>query len=89
MTAVVVYVLLALAAISLGLRTTSVLIPRVHPVARLIAAILIGGIFTAATLQVSDRYHVYDMGLGLLLSLAPVGVFDLLKWWFRWRRPSS
>lgn len=89
MTAVAVGALLALAAISLGLRTTSVLIPRVHPVARLIAAILIGGVFVATTLQISDRYRVYEMGLGLLLSLAPVGVFDLVKWWFRWRRPSA
>lgn len=86
MTAVAVGVLLALAAISLGLRTTSVLIPRVHPVPRLFAAILIGGIFVAAALQVSDRYRVYDMGLGLLVSLSPVGIFDLLKWWSRWRR---
>lgn len=88
MTAAAVGVLLALAAISLGLRTTSVLMPRVHPVARLVASILIGGIFVATTLQISERYHVYDMGLGLLLSLAPVGVFDFMKWWFR-RRPSA
>jgi hypothetical protein len=83
----VVSVLLALAAASLGLRTTAVLIPRAHPVARLIASLLIGAVFTAAILQISTRYHVYDLGLGLLLSLSPVGVFDLLKWWFRWRRP--
>ena len=27
---------------------------------------------------------VFELGLGLLLSLSPVGVFDLVKWWFRW-----
>ncbi len=77
--------LLALAAVSLGLRTTAVLMPRTHPVARLVAACVIGAMFVAATLQHSDRYHVHDLGLGLLVSLSPVGVFDLLKWWFRWR----
>jgi hypothetical protein len=85
MTALVVGLLLALAAMSLGLRTTAILIPRVHPMVRLVAAGVIGAIFTAVTLQVCDRYHVHDLGLGLLLSLSPVGVFDLLKWWFRWR----
>jgi hypothetical protein len=82
---VVVAPLLALAAVSLGLRTTAILIPRVHPIVRLVAACMVGAIFAAVTLQVSERYQVYDMGLGLLLSLSPVGVFDLLKWWFRWR----
>ena len=85
MTALVVGPLLALAAVCLGLRTTAVLIPRVHPMARLVTACLIGAIFVAVTLQLSDRYRVYDLGLGLLVSLSPVGVFDLLKWWFRWR----
>jgi len=85
MTALVVGLLIALAAVSLGLRTTAILIPRVHPIVRLIAACVIGAIFAAVTLQVSERYRVYDLGLGLLLSLSPVGVFDLLKWWFRWR----
>ena len=79
----VVSVLLALAAASLGLRTTSVLLPRVHPTVRLAAALAIGAVFVAVILQVSDRYRVYDLGLGLLLSLSPVGVFDLTKWWFR------
>ena len=76
-------VLLALAAASLGLRTTSVLMPRVYPLVRLIASLAIGAVFVAVTLQISDRYQVHDLGLGLLVSLAPVGVFDLLKWWFR------
>lgn len=83
----VVSVLLALAAASLGLRTTSVLIPRVHPFVRLIVAMAIGAVFVAVILQVSDRYRVHDLGLGLLLSLAPVGVFDLAKWWFRRTTP--
>ena len=79
----VVGVLLGLAAVSLGLRTTSVLIPRVHPLLRLAVSSVIGTILVLATLQICDRYHVHDLGLGLLLSLAPVGIFDLAKWWFR------
>ena len=79
----VLSVLLVLAAASLGLRTTSVLLPRVRPAVRLAAALAIGAVFVAVILQVSDRYRVYDLGLGLLLSLSPVGVFDLTKWWFR------
>ncbi len=79
-------VLLALAAASLGLRTTSVLIPRVHPLVRLAASLVIGVVFVMVTLQLCDRYHIHDVGLGLLVSLAPVGVFDLAKWWFRWKR---
>lgn len=78
--------LVALAAVSLGMRTTSLLIPRVHPIARLIASLVIGAIYVAATLQISASYQVYDLGLGLLISLSPVGVFDLLKWWYRWKR---
>ena len=83
MTVVLVGVLLALAAVSLGLRTTSLLIPRVHPLFRLAASSLIGTILVLATLQICDRYHVHDLGLGLLVSLAPVGVFDLAIWWYR------
>jgi hypothetical protein len=78
-------VLLALAAVSLGLRTTSVLIPRVHPVLRMIVSIVIGSIFVIVTLQVCDGYQVHDLGLGLLVSLSPVGIYDLAKWWFRWQ----
>ena len=83
---VVVGVLQALAALTLGLRTTSVLIPRVHPLLRMLVSIIIGAALVIATLQISDRYQVHDLGLGLLLSLSPVGVFDLAKWWFRWDR---
>lgn len=86
MTDVFVAVLVALAAASLGLRTTSLLIPRVHPLARFVAAAIIGSALTTATLRISERYQVHDLGLGLLVSLAPVGVFDLAKWWFRWKK---
>lgn len=85
MTALVIGPLLGLAAASLGLRTTSVLIPRIHPVVRLMMSMAIGVVFVTVVLQLAEKYFVYDMGLGLLLSLAPVGIFDLLKWWFRWR----
>ena len=89
MTLVATGVLLALAAMSLGLRTTSLLIPRVHPLLRLAVSSIVGTILVLATLQISDRYQVHDLGLGLLLSLAPVGVFDLMKWWFRRHQRSS
>jgi hypothetical protein len=83
---VVVGTLLALAAVSLGLRTTALLMPVVHANVRLIASSVIGTILVAATLQICDRYQVHDLGLGLLLSLSPVGVYDLAKWWFHRRR---
>jgi hypothetical protein len=86
MSLVAIGVLLALAAISLGLRTTSLLIPRVPPILRLAASALIGTILVLATMQLCDRYGVHDLGLGLLLSLSPVGVYDLTKWWFLRRR---
>jgi len=86
MTAVVV-ALVALAGLSLGLRTTSVLLsPRVHPLMRLALSIVAGTVLVLATLEICDSYRVFDLGMGLLLSLSPVGVFDLAKWWFRWRR---
>jgi hypothetical protein len=85
MTQAAVGVFLALAAVSLGLRTTSVLIPRVHPLARMFTSIIIGTVFVIVTLQLCDSYGVHDLGLGLLVSLSPVGVFDVTKWWFRWR----
>lgn len=84
MTSVATGALVALAALSLGLRTSSVLTNRIHPIARLVVAAIVGAIFTAVVLQLSEQYHVYDMGLGLLVSLSPVGIFDLAKWWFRW-----
>lgn len=85
MTQLLVGVLLALAAIALGLRTINLLIPRAHPLVRLVIAAIIGTAITTATLRICDGYQVHDLGLGLLVSLAPVGVYDLFKWWFRWR----
>ena len=78
---------LAGAAVSLGLRTTSVLMWRSHPMVRLAVSAVVGAILVLATLQVCDRYGVHDLGLGLLVSLSPVGVFDLAKWSFRRKRP--
>ena len=80
---IAVGVLLALAALSLGLRATSLLLPRVNAFVRLAISAIAGTILVLATLRLCDRYQVHDLGLGLLLSLAPVGVFDLLKWWYR------
>jgi len=85
MTQFVVTVLLVLAAASLGLRTTGVLIATAPPWLRLVASFVIGAALVAAALQISDRYQVHDLGLGLLVSLAPVGIYDLLKWWLRRR----
>ena len=79
--------LIALAAISLGLRATSVWAGRaVHPLVRLAMSIVVGALLTGAILQLCESYGVFELGLGLLLSLSPVGVFDLLKWWFRWKK---
>jgi len=78
-----ILVLLSLAALCLGLRTTSVLMPRIHPLLRLMISIALGAMFTIVTLQICDSYHVHDLGLGLLLSLSPVGIYDLAKWWIR------
>jgi hypothetical protein len=86
MTVVLVGVLLALAAISLGLRTTNLVIPRVHPLGRLLIAAIIGSALATATLRACDRFDVHDLGLGLLVSLAPVGAYDVAKWWFRWKK---
>jgi hypothetical protein len=87
MTSLVVAVLLALASISLGLRTTSLYAGnRMHPAARLSLAVVTGGLMTALILQVCETYRVFELGFGLLLSLSPVGLYDLAKWWFRWQR---
>ena len=77
--------LLVLAALSLGLRTTSVLGPLLNPFIRLALALVIGGIMTMAILELCRSFQVFELGLGLLLSLSPVGLFDLAKWWFRRR----
>jgi hypothetical protein len=86
MTLIVTGILLALAAMALGLRAASLLIGRAGALVRLIAGAIIGTILVLATLQICDRYGVYDLGLGLLLSLSPVGIFDLAKWWYRRKR---
>ena len=79
--------LVALAAIALGLRTTAVLLaPTVHPLGRLLLSIAAGALITMVILELADSYGVFELALGLLLSLSPVGVFDLARWWFKWRR---
>jgi hypothetical protein len=81
------FALLVLAALSLGLRTTSALISAtVHPIVRLALSLLIGGVMTLALLELCRNYDVFELGLGLLASLSPVGLFDVMKWWFQWNR---
>ena len=90
MTVLVTRLLLALAAVSLGLRTTAVLIPQVNALLRLIISLVIGSAIVVGVLRLSNQYLVYDLGLGLLISLAPVGLYDTTKWWIhakRARRP--
>lgn len=77
------FALLVLAALCLGLRTTSLIGARLHPLIRLALALLIGGILTLAILELCRSYRVFELGLGLLVSLSPVGLFDLAKWWLR------
>lgn len=84
----VLTVLLTLASITLGLRTTSLYVSdHLHPVARLGLAFFTGGLMTALILQVCSSYRVLELGLGLLFSLSPVGVYDLARWWFTKGRP--
>ena len=87
MTDLAVDIALLLAAASLGLRIVSLLIgERFNPYLRLLMAIPIGTALVVYGLRMCDRYQVHDLGLGLLVSLAPVGVYDLAKWWLRSRR---
>jgi hypothetical protein len=86
MIAVLQGVLLALTALSLGLRTTSLLEHRLPALLRMLLAAIIGSMFVMTAMQLAMRNDLHDLGLGLLLSLSPVGVFDMLKWWFRWKR---
>ena len=80
---VLLVLLVTLAGLSLGLRTTSVLMdPAAHPLDRLALSILAGALWTALVFEVSNSYRVFDFGLGLMLSLSPVGLFDITKWWF-------
>ena len=82
----VILALLLLSAVSLGLRTTSFLRERLHPIARLAVGMVVGALLSLAFLRFFDSYRVFEFGLGLLLSLSPVGLFDLAKWWFLWRK---
>ena len=82
-----VVALLGAAAVALGLRLTSGLLSRLsHPIDRLLLALVVGISITGLSLVVSMRYRVFELGLGLLVSLAPVGLYDLLCWWGRSRR---
>lgn len=82
--------LVALGALSLGLRTTSVLMnPLSHPLDRLVLSIAAGALWTAVVFEVCDSYRIFDFGLGLMLSLSPAGLFDVTKWWFRSRSRRS
>jgi hypothetical protein len=86
MVAFVQSALLALTALSLGLRTTSVIAHRLHPLARILLSAIVGSIFVITVMQIAMRNDLHDLGLGLLLSLSPVGVFDVMKWWYRWKK---
>ena len=82
--------LLAAAAASIGLRTTSGLLVRVaHPVDRLALAVVTGSVLVSLALRLSSEFGVFEAGLGLAISLAPVGVYDLTRWWYRSRRDVS
>jgi hypothetical protein len=82
---VAVAALLVAAALSVGLRATSGWLEHWHPIDRLILAMILGGVVLAASLTMSSRYGVIQAGYGLAFSLAPVGLYDVLKWWFRSR----
>ena len=83
---VIVLIALVSAGLSLGLRATSLLVdPGAHPLDRLLLSIFAGALIVAVTLQVSVSYRVFELGLGVLVSLSPVGPYDLTKWWFRSR----
>ncbi|MGH9386640.1 MAG: hypothetical protein ACRD2N_20405 [Vicinamibacterales bacterium] len=86
---VAVAALLFAACLSVGLRATSGWLDRCHPIDRLLLAIVLGGLLIAAALVVSTRFGVTQAGYGLAFSLAPVGLFDVVKWWYRSRRGPS
>jgi hypothetical protein len=86
--AAVLFLLLLAAALSLGLRSTTIIDgDGTHPVDRLLAAATAGGILAWAALTLSWRWKVVEAGVGLLLSLAPVGFYDVARWWYRARHP--
>ena len=87
---VVVLALIAAAAASLGLRTTDGLLGRVtHPGDRLALALVVGLVWVALALRLSSEFGVFEAGLGLIISLAPVGAFDVARWWYRSRHHLS
>ena len=78
--------LLAAASLTFGLRATALVMEEpAHPMDRLVLAAYAGVLITAVILQVSASYRMFELGLGLVLSLSPVGPFDFTKWWFRSR----
>jgi hypothetical protein len=80
--------LLVAAAISLGLRSTAAHDARApHPLDRLVVGLGAGGALVWAGLLLSSRWRVFEAGLGLLVSLAPVGLYDLARWWYLSKRP--
>lgn len=87
---VVILALLAAAAVAVGLRTTNGLLTRVaHPADRLALSLVAGVVWVALALRVSAVCGVMEAGLGLTVSLAPVGAFDLTRWWYRSRAEMS
>jgi hypothetical protein len=83
---VAVAALLLAASLSVGLRATSGWLEHCHPIDRLVLSVVIGGLLIAASLLISARYGIAAAGYGLAFSIAPVGLFDVTKWWFRSRR---
>jgi hypothetical protein len=83
---VAIAALLLAASLSVGLRATSGWLDRWHPIDRLVFAIVLGGVMVAASLNLSSRFGVIQAGYGLAFSLAPVGFYDIVKWWYRSRR---
>jgi hypothetical protein len=83
----VIGALLLLAAASVGLRTTAFFVSdRINAYLRLAIALAAGSVITAAILELFNAYRIFDFGLGLMLSLSPMGPYDLARWWFRSRR---
>jgi hypothetical protein len=83
---VAVVALLVAASLSVGLRATAGWLDHWHPIDRLMLATILGGVMLAASLTMSSRFGVIQAGYGLAFSLAPVGVYDVVKWWYRSRR---
>ena len=82
---VAIAALLLAACLSIGLRMTSGWLDHWHPMDRLLMAIVLGGLLVGTALAISARSGLTQAGLGLAFSLAPVGLFDITKWWFRSR----